>query len=51
MPDPANPPQGCAFHTRCPAAMPQCAVDRPALVARRQGETIRTTACHLYPPA
>jgi peptide/nickel transport system ATP-binding protein/oligopeptide transport system ATP-binding protein len=51
LPDPANPPTGCTFHTRCPAAMPQCSVDRPTLVSRREGDLVRTTACHLYPVA
>jgi oligopeptide/dipeptide ABC transporter ATP-binding protein len=51
LPDPANPPKGCAFHTRCPFAMPHCSTDRPALVARRDGALVRTTACHLYPTA
>jgi len=32
-PDLANPPGGCAFHPRCPAALPRCASDQP-------GETI-----------
>ena len=36
VPDPANPPSGCAFHTRCPNAMELCTVERPALVSRRE---------------
>ena len=32
-PDLANPPGGCAFHPRCPDALPRCASDEP-------GETI-----------
>ena len=31
VPSPVNPPSGCAFHTRCRYAMPQCKVERPAL--------------------
>jgi len=49
IPDPANPPAGCAFHTRCPRAMPVCAGERPALAPRRDGAILRATACHLYP--
>jgi len=31
VPSPVNPPSGCAFHTRCRYAMPQCKIERPAL--------------------
>jgi oligopeptide/dipeptide ABC transporter ATP-binding protein len=48
LPDPANPPAGCAFHTRCPNVMAHCSRERPALVNRREGEIVRETACHLY---
>ena len=33
VPSPVNPPSGCAFHTRCRYAMPQCKVERPVLTA------------------
>lgn len=51
LPDPAHPPSGCPFHTRCPYVMDICRVDRPALVRRRDGDgiTLSETACHLYP--
>lgn len=29
MPSPANPPSGCHFHPRCPAAMKNCATEYP----------------------
>ena len=38
-------PSGCEFHTRCPFARENCAVDRPALTPDAQG---RSFACH-YP--
>jgi oligopeptide/dipeptide ABC transporter ATP-binding protein len=31
-PNPANPPSGCTFHTRCPSAFDQCSVDVPKLL-------------------
>ena len=43
-PNPANRPTGCAFHPRCPAAMPACSVETPALTAQPDG---RRVACHL----
>ncbi len=32
IPNPANMPPGCSFHTRCPHAMPVCRLDIPAAV-------------------
>ena len=43
MPNPANPPTGCAFHTRCPIAQDICAVDKPAFV---EHEPNHFAACH-----
>jgi peptide/nickel transport system ATP-binding protein/oligopeptide transport system ATP-binding protein len=51
LPDPAHPPSGCAFHTRCPFVMPICRSDPPALVPRRHDDDLREAACHLYEPA
>lgn len=47
VPDPENPPRGCAFHTRCPYAMDVCQEVRPSLEEHDQGHYV---ACHLYPP-
>jgi oligopeptide/dipeptide ABC transporter ATP-binding protein len=46
LPDPAHPPSGCAFHTRCPRAMPVCSAERPELLPRIGA--VAETACHLY---
>ncbi|MBF8731579.1 MULTISPECIES: peptide ABC transporter ATP-binding protein [Pseudomonas] len=42
LPNPLNPPAGCAFHKRCPYATERCAKEIPAL---RQVST-RQVACH-----
>ncbi|MBF8754861.1 peptide ABC transporter ATP-binding protein [Pseudomonas guariconensis] len=42
LPNPLNPPDGCAFHKRCPYATERCAKEIPAL---RQVST-RQVACH-----
>ncbi len=45
VPNPANPPQGCPFHTRCPHAMEVCSSVKPALQKRGYDHFV---ACHLY---
>lgn len=45
VPSPANPPSGCAFHTRCPAAMDVCKSNRPDFKQTSDGHWV---ACHLY---
>ncbi|WP_308798457.1 ABC transporter ATP-binding protein [Agromyces silvae] len=42
LPDPANPPSGCRFRTRCPFATDRCAVEDPA----PRFIDGRTVACH-----
>jgi peptide/nickel transport system ATP-binding protein len=42
VPNPLNPPKGCAFHPRCPLANERCKAERPQLLAL-QGIRI---ACH-----
>ncbi|MCX8997122.1 ATP-binding cassette domain-containing protein [Rhizobiaceae bacterium BDR2-2] len=42
LPNPMNPPSGCAFRTRCPFATSTCAESKPEM--RRIGET--QVACH-----
>jgi peptide/nickel transport system ATP-binding protein len=45
LPSPANPPKGCVFHTRCPAAKAICAEAEPAF---KEAKTNHFVACHLY---
>jgi len=44
-PNPASPPSGCRFHTRCPAYKGEiCEVEEPALIEAVRGHYV---ACHL----
>ncbi|TDL80652.1 ABC transporter ATP-binding protein [Peribacillus frigoritolerans] len=45
LPSPANPPQGCVFHTRCPAATSAC---REAVPQFKEVKKNHFVACHLY---
>jgi len=45
VPSAANPPQGCAFVTRCPKAMEICQVKRPPLMEAAPDHLV---ACHLF---
>ncbi|MFU8881380.1 MAG: ABC transporter ATP-binding protein [Rhodobacterales bacterium] len=37
IPNPINPPPGCAFHPRCPLVMPRCKVEAPVQVETATG--------------
>ncbi len=45
IPSPANPPQGCKFHTRCSSCMKVCGLKQP-----RYNEVVEnhSVACHLF---
>jgi oligopeptide/dipeptide ABC transporter ATP-binding protein len=43
VPSPANPPQACRFHTRCPKAQELCSQEEPLLELKG---THNVTACH-----
>ena len=46
VPNPLNPPSGCAFHPRCPFACQRCRDEKPTLKSyEKNGQTIRV-ACH-----
>jgi peptide/nickel transport system ATP-binding protein len=45
VPNPLNPPTGCAFHPRCPLANARCVSETPELIANQQlGGSL--VACH-----
>jgi oligopeptide/dipeptide ABC transporter ATP-binding protein len=44
VPDPANPPAGCPFHTRCPLAEDGCRATRPELLELERDHEV---ACHV----
>jgi len=46
LPSPLAPPTGCAFHARCPVALPRCTTDGPKLSTAADG---RRVACWLHP--
>jgi peptide/nickel transport system ATP-binding protein len=43
LPSPANPPLGCAFHSRCPLVTELCIQQKPAL---EDYQSLRQVACH-----
>lgn len=43
IPDPINPPGGCAYHPRCPLAVDRCRSERPLMRALHGGRV----ACHV----
>lgn len=45
IPSPANPPQGCRFHTRCKQCMTICKTLSPKQTDMSGGHTV---SCHLY---
>ncbi|WP_353625666.1 dipeptide ABC transporter ATP-binding protein [Bacillus sp. JCM 19041] len=46
LPSPVDPPSGCSFHTRCPAAVELCKQMKPKLI-NRSGFS-QQVSCHLY---
>jgi oligopeptide/dipeptide ABC transporter ATP-binding protein len=47
VPSPIDPPEGCRFHTRCPACYEPCDKVEPRSIEAEPGHFVR---CHLYDP-
>lgn len=47
VPSPANPPEGCPFHTRCPECMEKCRVEVPPLKLVGESGVGHYVSCHL----
>ncbi|WP_283137040.1 ABC transporter ATP-binding protein [Rhizohabitans arisaemae] len=47
-PAPGDPSSGCRFQTRCPEAVPECAITRPPLVDLGPTQAV---ACHVVAPS
>jgi peptide/nickel transport system ATP-binding protein len=47
-PNPADRPQGCAFHPRCSSAIARCRIETPTLQSLSES---REVACHVVSPA
>lgn len=45
VPSPINPPEGCRFHTRCPACYEPCKTVQPKTIEAEPGHFV---SCHLY---
>lgn len=45
VPNPANPPSGCRFHTRCPFVFDRCRIEEPRMLRLTKAHSV---ACHLW---